>query len=346
LPFRCWAVAAVGREGRAGVALQIVISARGWQEVNSFAAKAVAIARRILHRVLASLAALLALGAAPAPSAGAHVAHTVQRGETLWSIAAASNLTTRALAAANRMPETANVILGERVWIPSEAEAAAALAGGPVVGGQSPAPTSGVRYAVRPGDTLSSIAARSGVSAEQVAPMNGLDPAGPLLAGTALELPTGAELASQPNAAPTGTTDAAPQPTNEVVSPALVQQIAAEHGVSPSLAAAIAKMESGFSNGLVSSANARGVMQILPETWDFIASQLAISQLNPASAGDNVHAGVLYLQRLLRDTGGDEAATTGAYYQGLASVRTGGVLPTTHRYVDDVMALRSQLGGP
>jgi N-acetylmuramoyl-L-alanine amidase len=137
-----------------------------------------------------------------------------------------------------------------------------------------------------------------------------------------------------------------PQPTSEVVSPALVQQTAAEHGVSPSLAAAIARMESGFSNGLVSSADARGVMQILPGTWDFVDSQLATNPLNPASAGDNVHAGVLYLQRLLQDTGGDEAAATAAYYQGLSSVRSNGLLPATHSYVDDVMALRSQFGGP
>jgi len=236
--------------------------------------------------LLPCLAAVLALGTTLAAPAAAHVAHTVQQGETLWSIAAASNLTTRALAAANGVPETANVILGQTIWIPSEAEAADALAGGPAVGPQSPAPT------------------------------------------------------------PTGIAHAAPHPTDEVVSPALVQQTAAEHGVSPSLAAAIAQMESGFNNGLVSSADARGVMQILPDTWDFVDSQLATNPLNPASAGDNVHAGVLYLQLLLRETGGDEAAATAAYYQGLASVRSNGPLATTHSYVDDVMALRSQFGGP
>jgi soluble lytic murein transglycosylase-like protein len=274
-------------ERAAGIPLQVVISPRGQQEGGRFGAKGRVIARRIPQRLLPCLAAALALAVTPTDPAAAHVAHTVQPGETLWSIAAASNLTTRALAAANGVPETANVILGQTIWIPSEAEAAAALAGGPAVGGQSQAP----------------------------APIGGIS-------------------------------HASPKPTNELVSPALVQQTAAEHGVSPSLAAAIAKMESGFSNGLVSSANARGVMQILPQTWSFIDSQLATNPLNPASAADNVHAGVLYLQRLLRDTGGDEAAATAAYYQGLSSLRRDGLLPTTHSYVDDVMALRSQFGGP
>jgi soluble lytic murein transglycosylase-like protein len=125
-----------------------------------------------------------------------------------------------------------------------------------------------------------------------------------------------------------------------------VAQIASVRGVSPSLAAAIAHQESGFNNGLVSSANARGVMQITPGTWEFIQGQLAGRQLNPASASDNVEAGVTYLGQLLRDTGGDESAAAAAYYQGLSSVRRIGMLPETRRYVADVMALRGTYAGP
>jgi LysM repeat protein len=276
-----------------------------------------------------------------AAPASARVAHTVQPGETLWSIAAANNFTTRALAAANGLSETSNVVLGQTIWIPSEVEAASALGGG----GSAPVPTPMGAYTVAAGDTLSSIAARSGVSVGQVAYMNGLDPNGILVAGTALKLPTGSPLSGSSSAPPTSVPDAAPQPTNEFVSPATVQQIAIEHGVSPSLAAAIAKQESGFNNALVSSANARGVMQILPGTWDFVQRNLAPSQLNPASAQENVHAGVMYLAQLLKDTGGDETAATAAYYQGLGSVQSGGLLPETQSYVNDVMALRSQFGG-
>ncbi len=55
---------------------------------------------------LTTLAALL-----PAASAGAEAAHVVQPGETLWSIAAANNLTTRTVAAYNGLPENGHVVL-------------------------------------------------------------------------------------------------------------------------------------------------------------------------------------------------------------------------------------------
>ena len=286
-----------------------------------------------------------------AAPAGARVAHTVEPGETLWSIAAASNFTTRALAAANGLPETANVVAGQTIWIPSEAEAASALAGGGSVGGaggrstaQSPGPMGA--YTVRLGDTLSGIAARSGVGVQQIAWMNGLDPNRVLLAGTALKLPTGAPLASGPDPAPSVAPQAEPLPTRERVTPGQIGATASAHSVSPSLAAAVAKQESGFYNGWISSANARGVMQILPGTWRYIEDEIAGRQLNPASAQENVHAGVMYLQRLLRDTGGDPTLAAASYYQGLSSVRRIGMLPETRRYVANVMSLRSAFGGP
>jgi LysM repeat protein len=274
-------------------------------------------------------------------SAGASVAHTVQPGETLWSIAAASNLTTRALAAANGLSETSQVVIGQTIQIPSEYQAATALQGGAPAAASSGAPAPLGGYTVRWGETLSSIAARSGISASRLAWMNGLDPNAPLLAGTALKLPTGAP--TPPSAPPSVVPAANPQPTNERVSVATVNQIALDHGVSPSLANAIAQQESGHNNAMVSSANARGVMQILPGTWDYVEHSIAGRTLNPASADENVHAGVLYLGRLLQDTGNVFTATA-SYYQGEDSVRRNGMLPETRRYVNSVMALRGQYG--
>ena len=45
------------------------------------------------------------------------------------------------------------------------------------------------------------------------------------------------------------------------------------------------------------------------------------------------------------ETGGDPALAAAGYYQGLASVRSIGMLPETQRYVANVMALRSRFGG-
>lgn len=299
----------------------------------------------------AALAAVLLSSAAPANAA---VPHTVEPGETLWSIAAASNFTTRTLAAYNGLPESANVVIGSTIQIPSEAEGAAAL-GAVSAPATAPAPSSSSppaagSYTAQPGDTLSGIAARSGVSTGQVAFMNGIDPSAPLLVGTVLKLPTGApgtpesSSPTQPPAAPR-VPDAEPYPTPGHVTSGEVASIASAHGVPPSLATAVAYQESGFNNGLVSSANARGVMQVLPGTWNWIQDSLASRRLDPSSPTENVYAGVLFLRQLLNDTGGDEAKAIASYYQGLSSVQQNGMLPETEQYVASVQAHRARFGG-
>ena len=138
---------------------------------------------------------------------------------------------------------------------------------------------------------------------------------------------------------------AGPAPTPTRVGAGDIQSVASQHGVSPSLAAAIAWQESGFNNGMVSSANARGVMQVMPGTWDYVEQNLAGRRLDTNSATDNVHAGVLYLQHLLEQTGGDENAAIAGYYQGLGSVQSRGLFDDTQNYVANVQALRSRFGG-
>jgi len=339
-----------------------------------------------LRSILAtSLAAALAVAIAPA-TAGAAVPHTVQPGETLWSIAAANNLTTRTVAAFNGLSEDSQVVLGQTIQVPTTVEGYASLvnaglapadpsaqaapaaapsaapdgAGAEPAGTTAAAPTATTtatvssgpapagHYKVRPGDTLGALAASSGVPLDAMAAMNGIDPQAPLLIGTVLKLPSGAPAppqASTPEPAQTVVPQADPVPTAAVVGAADVQSVAALHGVSPSLAAAIAWQESGFNNAMVSSANARGVMQVMPGTWSYVQENLADRPLDPNSATDNVHAGVLYLKRLLNDTGGDESAAIAGYYQGLASVQSRGMFDDTQQYVANVQALRARFGG-
>jgi len=276
--------------------------------------------------------------AAPAAAPGGY---TVQAGDTLTAIAAARGTTVAALAAANGLDPAGLLVAGRSLTIPGAAPAPAATASG-----SGPGPLGG--YTVRPGDSLGQLAASSGVPAASIAAMNGLDPDGVLLVGTVLKLPTGAPAparAAEPAPAQKIVPAAAPEPTSTRLGAGDVQAVAAQHGVSPSLASAIAWQESGFNNGMVSSANARGVMQVMPGTWDYVQQNLTTQQLNPDSAEDNVRAGALYLARLLRDTGGDERLATAGYYQGLASVRKIGLLPETEQYVNNVMALRSRFGG-
>jgi soluble lytic murein transglycosylase-like protein len=297
----------------------------------------------------------LLLAAAPA---GAAVSITVQPGDTLWSIAARNNLTTRTVAAFNGLPENGNVVLGATVRVPTVAEGAAALqrtgAAAPAAAPAAAAPAAASApqpqggYEVRPGDTLSGLAATARVPLSSIAAMNGLDPKGLLLAGTVIKLPTGSPApvrAAQPAPATRVVPQASPAPTPARLGAADVQNVAGLYGVSPSLAAAIAWQESGFNNSMVSSANARGVMQVMPGTWTWVQQNLAQRRLDPNSATDNVHAGVLYLRQLLRQTGGNESAAVAAYYQGLGSVQSRGMLPETQRYVANVQALRGRFGG-
>jgi N-acetylmuramoyl-L-alanine amidase len=279
-------------------------------------------------------------------AAAASVPHTVEPGETLWSIAAANGMSPSTVAAANGISPDTHVVLGSTIQIPP--------AGGTPVAAATPsvsvsaAPTPLGAHIVQPGETLSGIAARAGVSMHELAWMNGVSTEGLLLSGTALKLPSGAPGAQ---AVPSGVTPshvpvAAPTPTPSQLTSSQIGAIAAANGVPASLASAIGWQESGFNNGMVSSANARGVMQITPGTWQWVQQNLAQSPLDPASSSDNVKAGVLYLRQLLRDTGGDSAQAAAAYYQGLGSVRARGMLPSTQRYVANVMALRSRFGGP
>jgi N-acetylmuramoyl-L-alanine amidase len=327
---------------------------------------------RFTRSLLAATPVLLLLGAAPAHAA---VAHTVQPGETLWSIAAANNLTTRTVAAFNGLSEDSQVVLGSTINVPTTVEGASALinagvqlegvapqapaasaapASAPAPSAPAPAGASGGApppagsYIVRAGDTLSGLAANSGVSLGQMAAANGLDPSGLLLTGTVLKLPSGSPAparASEPLPAQRVVPAAAPEPTPTRVGAGDIQSVASAHGVSPSLAAAIAWQESGFNNAEVSSANARGVMQVMPGTWDYVENNLAGRPLDANSATDNVHAGVLYLRHLLDETGGDEASAIAGYYQGLGSVRSRGLFDDTQRYVANVQALRSRFGG-
>ena len=179
----------------------------------------------------------------------------------------------------------------------------------------SPAPARR-RYVVRAGDSLTAIAVRYGTSVEALARLNKLDPARPLLIGTRLILPEASGSSSPPPSVIRATIDAT----------------ALRYGVDPSLARALAWMESGFQQHVVSAAGALGVMQVTPATWDFV-EEVLLGRDVPHTADGNILVGVLLLRHLLREFGGDERLALGAYYQGARAVRERGLLPETVWYV-------------
>jgi murein DD-endopeptidase MepM/ murein hydrolase activator NlpD len=94
------------------------------------------------RNIVGPLVVIAALGVS-VPCASASAPHVVQPGETLWSIAASNNLTTRTVAAFNGLAEDAQVVAGSTIEVPTEAEGAAALQAVGITPGVTPegAPT-------------------------------------------------------------------------------------------------------------------------------------------------------------------------------------------------------------
>lgn len=146
------------------------------------------------RQMVVACAALVA-GLAHTSSAKASAPHVVAPGETLWSISAANNLTTRTVAVFNGLTEDAQVVEGQTIQVPTVDEGAAALASAGVTPGSSTTSTSTSSapavgsHTVVYGETLSSIGAANGVTVADLAAANGLDPAGILVEGTSLSIP-------------------------------------------------------------------------------------------------------------------------------------------------------------
>src|SRR2546423_14714607 len=103
----------------------------------------------------AASTALISLAFCAAASAA--VQHTVEPGETLWSIATANGLSPSAVAAANGLSPDTHVVLGATIQIPAAGTTASPAVSPPVAG---PAPL-GAPPGLS-GETLSAIAARAG----------------------------------------------------------------------------------------------------------------------------------------------------------------------------------------
>ena len=194
----------------------------------------------------------------------------------------------------------------------------AALSGSPATRTVRAPSSRTARVVVRPGDTLTAIAARHGTTVAALARENGLNPAGILFAGALLRVPAGA--------APGSVRD-------------LVDRTARRYGVDPALARALAWMESGYQTDLTSPAGAWGVMQIIPDAWDFV-EEVLLGRRMPRTAAANVEVGVVLIRHLLRRFGGNERLALAAWYQGEHAVRTRGVYDESEWFARAVLALR------
>jgi LysM repeat protein len=268
----------------------------------------------IKKRHLIALTTLLTLAVPSTASAAG--GYTVKWGDTLTWIAQDHHVSIDRLASANGLDPNGILVEGTVLRIPGRAAHTR---------GRGHGKTSS--YTVRWGDTLSGIAARYGTTIDSLAAMNGLNPSGILLAGITIRVPAGGSSAWSSGGWSVQSS---------------IDHWSAHYGVDVHLVRAIAWMESGYNQGAVSHAGARGVMQIMPATWRYVQNVLIGARV-PHDSHGNVRIGVAYLHHLLNVYGGRVRPAVAAYYQGPGALAAHGVLPETALYVADVLALRSRL---
>lgn len=184
-------------------------------------------------------------------------------------------------------------------------------------------------YVVHTGDSLTAIAARFRTTIGALARANHLDPARALLIGTRLRLPS---------------TPAAPVSlaASSLQVRALLDAWANRVGVDSHLVRALAWMESGYHTRIVSSAGARGVLQLLPSTRSYVETVL-LGRKVPQGVNGDIETGVVLLHHLLQVFNGDQRLALAAWYQGERAVRKHGVYHVTRPFVANVLALQTRM---
>jgi soluble lytic murein transglycosylase len=131
----------------------------------------------------------------------------------------------------------------------------------------------------------------------------------------------------------------------------IIRQQAREKDVDAALIAAVIYSESKFSDQ-TSSAGARGLMQITPETAKDVERHSGGTTFKVGDLSDpeiNIRYGTFRLRELLDRYGGDEVAALAAYNAGPGNVDSWGgseltldgiPFPETRAYVEEVLAKR------
>lgn len=237
------------------------------------------------------------------------------------------------------------VLTRSRAALSLVALVALVLGGQAATGRWSRAPS---RHVVARGETLSELAARLGVSTGDLARANRIADPDRIRAGRRLVVPGSGRPAGRRRAAsPTGRTaarlpdDLRRRPERLAMMPRL-DAAARGYGVPADLFKAVTWMESGWQNDKVSSTNARGIGQLMPDTVTFVNDRLLGRRLDPSRADHNMAMSARFMRYLLDQTGDNVPEAVAAYYQGLASVRRDGPLRVTRQYVTSVLALQAK----
>ncbi|MDR2257280.1 MAG: LysM peptidoglycan-binding domain-containing protein [Arthrobacter sp.] len=297
-------------------------------------------------------------------SSASSATHTIKAGDTLSGIAHRYGLSLSSLLKLNSLKASTVIYPGQKIKLKATTPAATSTSTStkkPSVSTSSSSSTvkTAATHTIKAGDTLSGIAAKYGVSLNELLAANGLSRSSIIYVGRTLKLPASASSSGTSTSTSTGSipktflqytySDATNRSANAnqailnartVPSRAQMRQIviaeAKKQGVDPALAAAHASVESGFNARAVSPANALGVMQMLPSTGEWMSQRLG-RKLDLLDPYDNVAAGVAYiayLQSIARTF--DEGI--GSYYAGPSGVIKRGLKNDVLDYVNKVKA--------
>ncbi|HET6744373.1 MAG TPA: transglycosylase SLT domain-containing protein, partial [Candidatus Limnocylindria bacterium] len=197
-------------------------------------------------------------------------------------------------------------------------------------------------HTVRVGETLSGIAMQSRVSADAIVRANSIANPSFIRAGDTLRIPgRGPARSTRGQGAPRAmpSSMAALVAQRDGIRQLIVAEARRQHVPRP-FALAVAWQESGWQAGVVSSAGAIGVMQLLPSTADWVSATMLGHSVNLWDARSNVRAGVRLLRHYLDRYSGSRLLALAAYYQGQAGTDRHGIYAVSRPYIDSILLLQ------
>lgn len=103
----------------------------------------------------------------------------------------------------------------------------------------------------------------------------------------------------------------------------MVQRYSYENDINPAFVAAVILAESKFNRNASSHRGAIGLMQIMPETGEWIAGQIKMTDYSPdklENVSTNIKMGTWYLAYLLKEYDGNKILALAAYNAGHGNV--------------------------
>jgi len=268
----------------------------------------------------------------------------VKRGDTLTSIAKRNGVDVATLVVLNQLPDPNRIYPGQVLRVGIESAGQPAAAATPL----AVATTEGRVHVVARGENLTRIAAHYGVTVSAIVGANAIANPSRIIGGQRLVIPGAAAAAAPAAAAPAAaampTSMAALVAQRDSVRQVIVQE-ATQYGVPVALALAVAWQESGWRQGVVSSAGAVGVMQLMPATAVWVGEVMLGHPVDSNDMRMNVRGGVRLLAHYLARYSGDRDRVLAAYYQGQAAVDRHGIYAVSRPYIASIKSLERLFGG-